>query len=113
VEARATASWEKFLRRERRMLETRKNGQLAKAILVRLPLEAQEEQEQMTSEDRKRAEEALVALRSEQGELSSYKHLDDFTPEDCMNRIRAEMRRMEWLLERQTRRNALLRSTVF
>ena len=32
------------------MLETRKNGQLAKAILVRLPLEAQEEQEQMTSE---------------------------------------------------------------
>jgi hypothetical protein len=113
VEARATASWEKFLRRERRMLETRKNGQLAKAILVRLPLEAQEEREQMTSEDRKRAEEALVALRSEQGELSSYKHLDDFTPEDCMNRIRAEMRRMEWLLERQTKRNALLRSTAF
>jgi hypothetical protein len=64
-------------------------------------------------ENRKRAEEALVALRSEQGELSSYKHLDDFTPEDCMNRIRAEMRRMEWLLERQTRRNALLRSTAF
>jgi hypothetical protein len=55
VEARATASWEKFLRRERRMLETRKNDQLAKAILVRLPLEAQELQEQMTSVDRKRA----------------------------------------------------------
>jgi hypothetical protein len=112
VEARATASWEKFLMTERRMLQARKNGQLAKALRLRLPLEAQEELEHMTSEDRKRAEEGLVALRSEQGELS-YKHIDDLTPEDRMNRIRAEVRRVEWLLERQARRNALFRSTAF
>jgi hypothetical protein len=53
-----------------------------------------------------------VALRSEQGEVS-YKHIDDLTPEDRMNRIRAEVRRVEWLLERQARRNALFRSTAF
>ena len=112
VEARATASWEKFLMMERRMLQARKSGQLAKALHLRLPLETQEELEHMTSEDRKRAEQGLVALRSEQGELS-YKHIDDLTPEDRMNRIRAEVRRMEWLLERQARRNALFRSTAF
>jgi hypothetical protein len=112
VEARTTASWEKFLMTERRMLQARRNGQLAKALRLRLPLEAQEELEHMTSEDRKRAEEGLVALRSEQGELS-YKHIDDLTPEDRMNRIRAEVRRMEWLLERQARRNALFRSAAF
>jgi hypothetical protein len=112
VEARTKASWEKFLRTERRMLEVRKNGQLAKALRLRLPLEAQEEIEHMISEDRKTAEEGLVALMSEQGELS-YKHIDDLTPEDRMNRITAEVRRLEWLLERQARRNTLSRSTAF
>jgi hypothetical protein len=112
VEARARSSWEKFLRMERRMLKARANGQLAKALALRLPLESQEELERMAKEDRKRAEEGLLELRSEQGDIS-YKQIDDLTPEDRTNRIRAELRRMEWLLERQTRRNAILRQTDF
>ena len=58
--------------------------------------------------DRGRAEEGLVELRSEEGELS-YKHIEELSPEDRVDRIRAELARIEWLLERQGRRNIVLR----
>ena len=112
VETRMESSWERFLRTEQRMLQARKNGQFAKALARRLPGESQEELDRMTSEDRRRAEKGLVALRSEEGELS-YKHLEELFPEDRMERIRAEVARIEWLMERQGRRNLILRSASF
>jgi hypothetical protein len=112
VETRAKHSWERFLQTERRMLEARRNGQMAKALAWRLPCESQEELDRTASEDRRRAEKGLVELRSEEGELS-YKHVEELSPEDRMDRIRAELARIEWLLERQGRRDSILRSTFF
>jgi hypothetical protein len=108
VRAQIESSWEKFLKTERRLQEARKNGQIAKALAWRLPGEPQEELDQIASEDRRRAEEGLVELRSEEGELS-YKHIEELSPEDRVDRIRAELARIEWLLERQGRRNIVRR----
>ena len=108
VRVRMHSPWEKFLNTERRTLEARGKGQLAKALLWALPRESQEEIDRMTSEDRRRAEEGLVELRSEEGR-SFYKHVGQLVPEDRQERIRAELRRLEWLLERQKTRNLLLR----
>jgi hypothetical protein len=103
VETRRKHSWERFMRTERRVLEARRNGWMAKALAWRLPGESQEELDRIASEDRRRAEEGLVELKSEQGELS-YKHLESLSPEDRMDRIRAQLARIEWLLERRGRR---------
>ena len=108
VRVRMESPWERFLNTERRTLEARRKGQLAKALLLALPRESQQEIDRMTSEDQHRAEEGLVELRSEEGALS-YKPLEQLVPEDCQDRMRAELGRLEWLLERQERRNILLR----
>ena len=107
VETRSKHSWERFLRTEQRALEARRGGQMARALACRLPGESREELDRIASEDRRRAEKGLVALRSEEGELS-YKHVDALSPEDRMDRIRAELARIDWLLERQGRRNIAL-----
>jgi hypothetical protein len=112
VRARMESPWERFLRTERRTLEARKKGWMAKALTQRLPGESQPELDRMASEDRHRAYEGLVELRSEEGELS-YKHVDGLTPEDRPARIRAELARIEWLLERQGRRNIVRRLAYF
>jgi hypothetical protein len=106
VRARMKRPWERFLRTERRIVEARKNGQLAKALLLRLPLETQEELDKMASADRKRAEQQLVELRSAEGQIT-YKHVDQLCPEDRLDRIRAELARIQWLLNRQVRRNII------
>ncbi len=111
VRVRMECSWERYLNTERRALEARRKGQLAKALLRALPLESQQEIDRMTLEDRRRAEEGFVELRSEEGVLS-YKPLEQLVPEDRQDRLRAELRRLEWLLERQERRNLLLRSGI-
>ncbi len=85
---------------------------MARALARRLPGESQEELDRMTSEDRRRAEEGFVALRSEEGELS-YKRIEELSPEDRIDRIRAELARIEWLLERQGRRKLILRPAFF
>ncbi len=103
VETRRKHSWEWFLRTERRALEARRNGWMARALALRLPGESQEELDRIASEDRRRAEEGLVELKSEQGKLS-YKHLEALSPEDRMDRIRAQLARIEWLMERRGRR---------
>lgn len=108
VRAQVERSWEKFLKTERCLQEAHKNGQIAKALAWRLPGEPQEELDQIASEDLRRTEEELVELRSEEGELS-YKHIEDLSPEDRADRIRAELARIEWLLERQGRRNIVRR----
>lgn len=111
LKVRMESTWEEFLNTERQTLEARRRGQLAKALLRSLPLESQELIDRMTSEDRHLAEEGLVKLRSEEGG-SFYKHLDQLVPEDRLDRMRAELRRLEWLMERQEIRNSLLRSGV-
>jgi hypothetical protein len=51
-------------------------------------------------------------LRSEGGEFFC-KHIEELSPEDRMDRIRAELASIEWLLERRERRNIILRSDYF
>lgn len=111
VRVRMETPWERFLNTERRTLEARRKGQLAKALHWALPRESHEEIDRMTSEDQRRAQEGLVELRSEEGALS-YKPVEQLLPEDRQDRMRAELRRLEWLLERQERRNMLLRSGI-
>jgi hypothetical protein len=67
VETRAGQPWERFVRAERRVLEARRRGQMARALTWRLPGEAREVLDRIASEDRRRAEEGLVELRSEEG----------------------------------------------
>jgi hypothetical protein len=112
VETRTRHPWDRFLRTERRMLKARRNGQMARALLRRLPGEPQEVLDRMVSGDRRRAEEGLVELRSAEGEFSC-KRIEELSPEDRMDRIRAELARIEWLLERRERHNATLRSDPF
>ena len=85
---------------------------MARAKLWRLPGESQAVLDRIASEDRRRAEEGLVELRSEGGEFFC-KHIEELSPEDSMDRIRAELARIEWLLERRERRNIILRSDSF
>ena len=79
---------------------------MARALTCRLPGESQKELDRMTSEDRGRAEKGLVAPRSEEGEFSQ-KHIEELSPGDRMDRIRAELARLELLLERQISRSAI------
>jgi hypothetical protein len=108
VRVRMECSWGRFLNTERRTLEARRKGQLAKALLWALPGESQQEIDRMTSEDQHRAMEGVVELSSEEGR-SFYKHVEQLVPDDREDRVRAELRRIEWLLKRQERRNAFLR----
>jgi hypothetical protein len=112
VETRANHSWGRFLRTERRMLRARRNGQMARALFWKLPGESQDVLDLMASEDRRRAEEGLVELRSEEDEFSC-KHIEELSPEDRMDRIRAELARIEWLLERHERRKIISHSNSF
>jgi hypothetical protein len=112
VKARMERPWERFLQTERRMLEARKNGQLAKDLAWRLPGESQKELDTIASEDRRTAAEGLVELKSEEGE-PYYKHIDQVTHEYRLDRVRAELARIEWLLERRKRYNAILQSDSF
>ena len=104
--------WEEFLEGERRALESRRGGQLRRDLGDVLPGESPEYVEQLGPEDQRRAEEGLVELRSEGGEFSC-KHIEELSPEDRMDRIRAELARIEWFLERHERRNIILRSDSF
>jgi hypothetical protein len=70
LKAKVGRSWERFVEAERRALDARKNGQLSKALGLRLPGESQEDLDGMVSEEQRRAEKGLVELKSEEGELS-------------------------------------------
>jgi hypothetical protein len=106
VAARMGSTWKAFVRTERRLLGARRDGQLAKVLAWRLPEESREELDEMASKDRRLAEEGLVELRGEGGEVR-YEHVDDLRPEDRGDRVRAELSRLEWLMERRERRNAV------
>src|SRR5918993_4270514 len=92
-------AWEAFMQAERRELELRKNGQLAKMLGEPLAGEPPAEMLRLASEDRRQAEEGLVALMSN-GEVF-YKHLEDLSLGDVPARIAATSSRTAWLKERQ------------
>lgn len=93
------AAWEAFMQAERRELELRKNGQLAKMLGEPLPGEPPAEMLRLASEDRRQAEEGLVALMRD-GEVV-YKHLEDLSEGEMPARIAATRLRTSWLKERQ------------
>ena len=84
---------------ERRELELRKNGQLAQMLGEPLPGEPTAVVLRLASEDRRQAEEGLVALMHD-GEVF-YKPLEELRVEDMPARIAATRLRTAWLKERQ------------
>src|SRR5215211_2856229 len=89
--------WEHYMEVERKELEQRRSGQLGRA----LPDESHEKLERIVEEDRRKAEEGLVELRS--GDKVWYKHIDELTREDRPGRIESENVRATWLQERLNR----------
>ncbi len=93
------AAWERFMQAELRELELRKGGQLAMLLGEPLLGEPPAALERLASEDRRQAEEGLVALTS--GGKVFYKHVDELCPEDRQAKIAANRVRTKWLKERQ------------
>jgi hypothetical protein len=102
-EVHTEEAWERYIEAERRELEMRQGGHLAKMLGAPLPDESPEELKRLVEEDQRRALEGLVELMSERGEIT-YNHINDITVQDRRARIRAEGKRIEWLTERMTRR---------
>lgn len=96
------AAWKTFMQEERRELELRKGGQLARMLGEPLPGEPPAEVLRLASEDQRQAEEGLVALMSI-GEVF-YKHLEDLSEWDVPARIAATRLRKMWLKTRQEAR---------
>ena len=93
------AAWEQFMQTEQRELELRRADQLAKLLGEPLPGEPPATLERLAFEDRRQAEEGLVALMS--GKKVFYKHIDELCPEDMPARIAANRLRTTWLKERR------------
>jgi hypothetical protein len=96
---RRDALWERFMREELRELEKRKGGQLAELLGEALPGEPSAALERLAREDRRQAQDGLVALMS-MGKMS-YKHLDELSPKDMPARAAANRLRTTWLKERR------------
>ena len=95
------AAWESFMRRERRELELRKDGQLAELLGEALAGEPPVALRRLALEDQRQAEEGLVALTSN-GKVY-YKLVDELTERDMAARIAATRLRTAWLKERRDR----------
>jgi hypothetical protein len=93
------AAWESFMRRERRELKLRKEGQLAELLGEALAGEPPAALRRLAREDQRQAEEGLVALTSN-GKVY-YKLVDELTEEDMEARIAAVRLREAWLKERR------------
>jgi hypothetical protein len=93
------AAWESFMRRERRELELRKEGQLAGLLGEALAGESQAALRRLAREDQRQAEEGLVALTSN-GKMF-YKLVEELTEGDMGARIAADRLREAWLKERR------------
>ena len=93
------AAWKSFVQGELRELELRKDGQLAGLLGEPLPGESPAALRRLASEDRRQAEEGLVALMSN-GEVF-YKHIEELSEEDMPARDAVNRARMTWLKERR------------
>jgi hypothetical protein len=96
-----TAVWDQFTQTERRELELRKDGQLARLLGEPLPGELPATLQRLASEDQSQAERGLIALMS--GGKTSYKYIVDLCPKDMPARIAANRLRSTWLKERRDR----------
>jgi hypothetical protein len=97
--ARQDAAWALFMQAELQELELRKDGQLARLLGEPLPGESPAALRRLASEDRRQAEEGLVALMSN-GNVS-YKQVDELSPEDWPARIAVSRARTTWLKNRR------------
>jgi hypothetical protein len=95
------AVWESFMRRERKELELRKEGQLARLLGEALAGESPAALGRLALEDQRQAEEGLVALT--RNGKTYYKLLEELTEEDMGARIAAARLREAWLKERRDR----------
>jgi hypothetical protein len=95
------AAWESFMRKERRELELRKEGQLAELLGEALAGESPAALGRLALEDQRQAEEGLVALT--RNGKTYYKLLEDLEEGDMAARIAADRLREAWLKERQDR----------
>src|SRR5215211_4072182 len=93
------AAWESFMRKERRELELRREGQLAKLLGEALAGETPAALGRLALEDQRQAEEGLVALTS--NGKTYYKLLEELTEGDMAARIAADRLREAWLKERR------------
>ena len=92
------AAWESFMQTELRELGLRKDGQLGRLLGDSLSGELPTALQRLAYEDRRQAEEGLVALMSN-GEVF-YKHIEELCEEDMPARIAAKKVRTTWLKER-------------
>jgi hypothetical protein len=97
--AHRDAAWKRFMRKELQELELRKDGQLGRLLGEPLPGEPPAALRRLASEDRRQAEEGLVALMSN-GKMS-YKHLEELSERDMPSRSAASRLRTRWLKERR------------
>ena len=95
------AAWESFMRKERRELKLRKEGQLARLLGEALAGESPAALQRLAREDERQAEEGLVALTS--NGKTYYKLVEELTEGDMGARIAADRLREAWLKERQDR----------
>ena len=95
------ATWESFMRKERRELKLRKEGQLAKLLGEALAGETPTALQRLAREDQRQAEEGLVALTS--NGKTFYKLVEELTEADMAARIAADRLREAWLKERRDR----------
>src|ERR687898_3632807 len=93
------AAWESFMRRERRELMLRKEGQLAELLGEALAGEPPAALQRLAREDQRQAEEGLVALTSN-GKVY-YKLVEELEEADMEARIAADRLREAWLKERR------------
>ncbi len=93
------AAWESFMRKERREVELRKNGQLAELLGEALAGEPSAALRRLAREDQRQAEEGLVALTS--NGKTFYKLVEELTEGDMPARIAAARLREAWLKERR------------
>jgi hypothetical protein len=97
-------AWERYLRAERKELRMRQEGHLAKLLDGPLPDETPEEIARMAEEDRLRALEGLVEVMDEPGQVT-HKLLEELTPKDWVARVKAEGAQVDWIAQRQARRD--------
>ena len=101
-EAHNEEAWQRYIEAERREVQMRREGHLARILAPAMPGESPEELRRLAEEDRLRAEEALVELMDEGGQIT-YKHIDELAPADQQARTRAEGKRIECITQRQAR----------
>jgi hypothetical protein len=93
------AAWESFMRKERRELKLRKEGQLAELLGEALAGEPPAALLRLAREDQRQAEAGLVALTS--NGKTYYKLVEELTEGDMEARIAADRLREAWLKERR------------